>query len=159
MTRLINDLQELIPESASQITLVLPEQKAFVLVNVYVAQFFQPLLRLALERDVGGPASIEVTFSKVKEYGNDFWQIDISHSKWVLPDIEKVLLFRTDPEQPQKANPSLLLVPALVEYFRGKFRVKNIIIDDPQYGTVLQVLLPQATGRRQSSSRVSEEKP
>ncbi len=159
MTRLINDLQELIPESASQITLALPEQKAFVLVNDYVAQIFQPLLRLALERDVGGPASIEVTFSKVKEYGNDFWQIDISHSKWVLPDIEKVLLFRTAPEQPQKANPSLLLVPALVEYFRGKFRVKNIVIDDPQYGTVLQVLLPQATRRRQSPSRVPEENP
>ncbi len=159
MTELINELQEVIPESACQISLYLPEQKAFVLANEYATQIFQPLLRLAMERDVGGPATIEVTFSKIKEYGADFWQVDIVHPKWVLPDIEKVLLFRADPEQPQKANPSLLLVPALVEYFRGKFRVKNIVIDDSQYGTVLQVLLPQVTRRQPSPPKNSEEKP
>ena len=159
MTRLITDLQELIPESANQISLALPETKAFILANTYVAHIFQPLLRLALERDVGGPAIIEVSFSKVEEYGNNFWQIDISHPKWVLPEIEKVLLFRADSEQPQKANPSLLLVPALVDYFRGKFRVKNIVIDDPQYGTVLQVLLPEASSRRVRTAPTDKERP
>ncbi len=110
--------------------------------NEYVAQIYKPLLRLAIEKDVGGPAIIEVTFTKTTEYGVDYWQTDIIHPKWVLPDIEKFLLFRSDPEQPQKANPSLLLVPALVEYFRGKFRVTNVVTDDPRYGTVFQVLLP-----------------
>jgi hypothetical protein len=148
LMELISKFQEVVPESQRQISLVLPEKKAYVLANEYVSQIFQPLFRLVLERDVGGPATIEVTFAEVKESGIEYWQIDISHPKWVLSDIEKVLLFRADIEQPQKANPNLLLVPALVEYFRGKFRVKNIIIDDPQYGAVLQVLLPQANRRR-----------
>lgn len=159
ITKLINELQEIIPESTSQISLSLPTQKAFVLANEYVKHIFQPLFRLALERDVGGPSTIEVVFTKTKEYGISFWQIDISHPKWVLSDLEKVLLFRADQEQPQKANPSLLVVPALVEYFRGKFHVKNIVIDDPQYGTTLQVLLPLATQRRSKQVQSTEETP
>ncbi len=158
ITELINDLQEIIPESTSSISLVLPDQKAFVLANEYVSQIFQPLFRLVLEQNIGSPATIEVTFSKKIEYGTDFWQINISHPKWVLPDIEKVLLFRADSEQPQKANPNLLVVPALVEYFHGKFYVKNIIIDEPQYGTLLQVLLPQATRRLPSTVPKPNEK-
>ncbi len=129
-----------------------------MLANEYVSQIFQPLFRLVLEQNIGSPATIEVTFSKKIEYGTDFWQINISHPKWVLPDIEKVLLFRADSEQPQKANPNLLVVPALVEYFHGKFYVKNIIIDEPQYGTLLQVLLPQATRRLPSTVPKPNEK-
>ncbi|MFX1509540.1 MAG: hypothetical protein ACFFBR_04445 [Promethearchaeota archaeon] len=148
LTELITKLQEVLPKTTRQIAISLPSEKVNVLANEYVSHIFQPLIRLVLERDVGGPAIIEVTFTQVKESGIDYWQIDITHPKWVLPDIEKVLLFRSDPEQPQKANPNLLLVPNLVEYFRGKFRVKNIVIDDPQYGTVIQVLLPRANRRR-----------
>ncbi len=156
LTNLITELQEIIPETTRQISLSLPAKNAYVLANEYVSQIFLPLFRLALERDVGGPAIIEVAFSQVKESGIDYWQIDISHAKWVLPDIEKVLLFRADSEQPQKANPNLLLVPALAEYFRGKFRIRNIVIDDPQYGTVLQILLPKAY-RRQGSPLSKDE--
>lgn len=144
LTNLIQTLQEAIPDSRNQISLSFPEKTALVIANEYVIQIFQPLFRLVLERDMGGPATIEVNLSTTKEVGVDYWQINLAHPKWVLSDIEKVLLFRSDPEQPQKANPNLLLVPALVEYFRGKFHVKNIVIDDPQYGTVLQVLLPRA---------------
>jgi len=149
--QLMADLQELIPESQSQISLALPEHKCQVMANEYVNQIFKPLLRLAIEQDVGGPATIEVTFSNTTEFGVDYWQIDIVHPKWVLPDIEKVLLFRSDPEQPQKANPGLLLVPALVEYFRGKFRVTNVVTDDPRYGTVFHVLLPMFKRKREKS--------
>lgn len=148
MPRLINELQELVPESLSQITLSLPEQKCFVIANEYVSSIFQNLLRLTLEQDVGGPATIEVKFSKISEYGVGYWLTEIAHPKWVLPDVEKALLFRADSEQPQKANPSLLLVPALVECFRGKFRISNIVTDDPRYGTVFHVLLPQSTRKR-----------
>ena len=157
MTKLLTELQEVIPETTSQISLSLPPQKAFVLANEYVKQIFQPLFRLALERDVGGPSTVEVTFTKIEQYGTSFWQINISHPKWVLSDLEKVLLFRADQEQPQKANPSLLLVPALVEYFRGKFYVKNIVIDDPQYGTTLQVLLPLVTTRNSRPPKSSND--
>jgi hypothetical protein len=153
ITETIKELQILLPESTSQISLSLPNQQILVLANEYVSQIFHTLFRLALQQDVGGPNTIEVTFSEVSEMGIEFWQIDILNPRWVLPDIEKVLLFREDPEQPQKANPSLLLVPALVEYFRGKFRVKDIVIDDPQYGTMLQVLLPQAKRQRPHSKK------
>jgi hypothetical protein len=158
ITNIINELHTHFPDSASNINLSLPEKPAFVLVNEYVSQIFQPLFRLVLKQVGGGPASIDVTFSDVTELGHDYWQVSISHPKWVLPDIGKVLLFREDVDQPQKANPNLLLVPALVEYYRGKFKVTNLVIDDPQYGTLLQVLLPRAKERRVRSQRKSRKK-
>ncbi len=158
ITQIINELHTLFPESASQISLSLPSNAAFVLVNEYVTQIFQPLFRLVLTQGGGGSSTIDVTFSNVTELGTDFWQVDISHPKWVLSDLEKVLLFREDIEQPQKANPNLLLVPALIEYYRGKFRVTNIVLDDPQYGTLLQVLLPKAKLPRVRTQRKSRKK-
>ncbi|MFX1317671.1 MAG: hypothetical protein ACFE9D_12355 [Promethearchaeota archaeon] len=148
ITQIINELHTLFPESVSQISLSLPGSKAFVLVNEYVTQIFRPLFQLVMTQVGGGSTTIGVTFSEVTELGIEYWQVEISHPKWVLSDLEKVLLFREDVEQPQKANPNLLLVPALVEYYRGKFRVTNIVIDDPQYGTLLQVLLPKANQSR-----------
>jgi hypothetical protein len=153
ITKIINELHTLFPESASQLSLSLPDKEVFVLANEYVSQIFQPLFRIVLEQAVGGPATIDVTFEEVKELGIEYWQVDISHPKWVLPDIEKVLLFREDAEQPQKANPRLLVIPALVKHYRGQFQVTNIVIDDPQYGTRLQVLLPKAKQSRRRRPR------
>jgi hypothetical protein len=158
ITTIINELDTLFPDSASQITLSLPEKAVIVLVNEYVSQIFQPLFRLVLKQVSGVPATIEVTFSEVTELGTDYWQVNISHPKWVLPDIEKVLLFREDFEQPQKANPNLLLIPSLVDYYRGKFKITNLVIDDPQYGTLIQVLLPRAKPQRVRSQRKSKKK-
>jgi hypothetical protein len=157
ITSVINELQELIPESSSQITLSLPEQKCLVMANKYLGQIFHSLLRLALEQDVGGSATINVTFSLVTEFEVEYWQTEIAHPKWVLSDVEKVLLFRSDPEQPQKAIPNLLVVPALVDYFRGKFYAKNIVLDDPRYGTVFQILLPSAKTSRSRKKRSPNE--
>lgn len=149
----INELQELVPESTGQINLSLPAQKCQVLANYYLGQIFQPLLRLTLGQDVGGTATIDVTFSKITEFEIEYWQTEIAHPKWVLSDVEKVLLFRSDTEQPQKAVPNLLVVPALVNYFRGKFYVKNIVLDDPRYGTVFQILIPSVKRSRTRKKR------
>ncbi len=153
ITTVISELQELVPESSSQINLSLPEQKCQVLANDYLGQIFQPLLRLILEQDVGGTATIDVAFSKITEFEIEYWQTEIAHPKWVLSDVEKVLLFRSDTEQPQKAMPNLLVVPALIDYFRGKFYVKNIVLDDPRYGTVFQILIPSAKSSRSRKKR------
>ncbi|MFW9831234.1 MAG: M28 family peptidase [Candidatus Thorarchaeota archaeon] len=145
---LINELKRPDSEKQSEIKLTLPEEPCLVIANDFIQHAFRHLLQLALDQDVGSTTTIEVKFSKISEYGMDYWLTEILHPKWVLPDIEKVLMFRADTDQPQKANPSLLLVPALIEHFRGKFRIKNIVPDDPRYGTAFHIILPRSTRTR-----------
>jgi hypothetical protein len=146
--RILSDLQELVPESLSNFNLALPDKPGLVRANEYLDQIFLPLLRLALEADVGSSATIEISMSKITELDVEYWQTEIIHPKWVLTDVEKSLLFRFISEEPQRGNPTLLAVPLLVEYFRGKFRIENRVPEDAQYGTVFQVLLPAANQTR-----------
>jgi hypothetical protein len=151
--RLLSELQEQVPESRSGFNLTLPGGLCQVRANEYIAQIFLPLFRLVLEADVGTSATIEVSLSKVKEFEVEYWQTEIIHPKWVLTDVEKSLLFRFIPEEPQRGNPNLLVVPLLAEYFRGKFRIENRVLEDAQYGTVLRVLLPVAKRTRTQARR------
>ncbi|MFX0169688.1 MAG: hypothetical protein ACFE89_10085 [Candidatus Hodarchaeota archaeon] len=144
MTQLLSELQEMIPESSSKVALNLPEESCYIFANQYVNRIFLPILRHMLEVDSGVSTTIAVTLSRVTEYDVEYWQTEISHPKWVLSDVEKSLLFRFIPEEPQRGNPNLLVVPVLVDYFRGKFRIENRVTEEAQYGTVLRILLPLA---------------
>ena len=146
--RILAELQELIPDSLNSFNLALPEQSCQVWANEYLAQVFLPLLRLSLETNVHTSSTVDVSISNITELDVTYWQTEISNAKWVLTDVEKSLLFRFNPEEPQRGNPALLVVPLLVEYFRGKFRIENRVPEDAQYGTVLRVLLPVAKRTR-----------
>ncbi|MDO8056821.1 MAG: hypothetical protein Q6361_08165, partial [Candidatus Hermodarchaeota archaeon] len=151
--RLLTELRELVPESASNFNLALPDRPCHVRANEYLDHIFLPLFRLVLEADMSGSANIDISISKIIELDVEYWQTEISNPKWVLTDVEKSLLFRFSPEEPQRGNPTLLVAPLLVEYFRGKFRIENRVPEDAQYGTVLRVLLPIAKQARITSHR------
>jgi hypothetical protein len=153
LTKVTQEMEEQLSSLSAQITINKPEKLPDVFANHHLKDVLTLLLKFVINRDTREKPVIVVKLSQILELSKTYWQIDIIAQGWIVSDAEKVQIFDSSSQEPQIIDPKLLLVTKLIESFKGRIRLENRVLDDPQFGTIISIILPAFLQKSPSSEQ------